>query len=612
MQSESRDVVVIGGGPAGATFAAILKKYAPDVSVTLLDRDRHPRHRVGESTIPVINAVLRDLEIFDDCYDGRFVRKMGITFVWGKDRKPWDADYLEIGKVEGDGHQINVVGQDFSALMRQEMRRDIPLTAVNVRRDIFDKMLHDKAREFGAEVREGTTVSKILRDADGAVCGVDWRDDEGGEGHIQTPFIIDGSGLAGVCSEGAREYDPSMSNFAVSGYLRGADWKVVFKGRKDATTVFIATIDHGWIWYFPVEDDTISCGVVTHTAHFKDRLKEVDLETFFWQALRGCAEIAPLVEDAELRDDMLPKGRRVQATKDWSSWTPTPVGKGYACVGDAAIFIDPVLSSGLTMALQSGHRAAYTYNTIRKRPDLDPTEMWQAYDDYLRGEAGSFLTLARYFYANNKAADTWWWQAQRVVNEAGTLDLDDQTAFTMATAGFFPTPRAISTEIMAPLLKGLAGTDADLFNIYHEGGVDTDIESATYRINVPFHLGLRAEPPRGAAMGGRLDVYYDLVCEGREMAHRLAAAPCKFGKDLAPLVDALPRFERVADLLAAAPDLIPSAPADTVRRSALALLANAAKKGFVTLIDASIEPTAANPTAAKPSLSQPTAEPARA
>ncbi|MGK0360926.1 MAG: hypothetical protein ACI9U2_003240 [Bradymonadia bacterium] len=113
-------------------------------------------------------------------------------------------------------------------------------------------------------------------------------------------------------------------------------------------------------------------------------------------------------------------------------------------------------------------------------------------------------------------------------------------------------------------------------------------------------------------MGGRLDVYYDLVCEGREMAHRLAAAPCKFGKDLAPLVDALPRFDRVADLLAAAPDLIASAPADSVRRSALALLANAAKKGFVTLIDAAAAPTAAKPTAAKHSLSQPTAEPARA
>lgn len=577
------DVVVIGGGPAGSTFAAILKKYAPDVSVCVLDRDRHPRHRVGESTIPVINAVLRDLEVFDACYDGRFVRKVGITFVWGRDRTPWDADYLEIGAVEGDGQQINVVGQDFSELMRQEMRRDIPLTAVNVRRDVFDKLLLDQARHFGAAVFEGVAVRGVDRDAAGRVEGVRWRDADGDAGRIDTPFVIDASGLAAVCTQGAREYDETMANFAVSGYLRGADWKVVFKGRKDATTVFIATIDHGWIWYFPVEDDTISCGVVTRTEHFKDRLKAVDLETFFWESLRGCPEIAPLVADAELRDDRLPKGRRVQATRDWSSWTPNPVGPGYACVGDAAIFIDPVLSSGLTMALQSGHRAAYTYNTLRKRPDLDADAMWAAYADYLRGEAGSFLTLARYFYANNKAADTWWWQAQRVVNSSGTLDLDDQAAFTMATAGFFPTPRAISTEIMAPLLKGLAGTDADLFNIYHESGVSPDLDQRRIQVNVPFHLGLRAEPPRTGPGGGLLETYWDLVCEGTAYAHRLAAAPCRIGRDLAPIVDALPDYATVAALLEAAPALVPHAPAAQVRAGARAIVANAAKKGFVTL-----------------------------
>lgn len=582
MGDERFDVVVIGGGPAGSTFAAILKKYAPEVSVCVLDRDRHPRHRVGESTIPVINAVLRDLEIFDACYDGRFVRKVGITFVWGKDRTPWDADYLEIAAVEGDGAQINVVGQDFSELMRQEMRRDIPLTAVNVRREVFDAMLLDQARHFGAEVREGTAVTRVQRDDAGRICGVDWARDDA-RGHIATPFVIDASGLAGVCSQGAREYDRTMANFAVSGYLRGADWKVVFKGRKDATTVFIATIDHGWIWYFPVEDDTISCGVVTQTAFFKDRLKHVDLETFFWESLRGCAEVAPLIAEATLRDDVLPKGRRVQATRDWSSWTPTPVGPGYACVGDAAIFIDPVLSSGLTLALQSGHRAAYTYNTLRQRPDLDPDAMWQAYADYLRGEAGSFLTLARYFYANNKAADSWWWEAQRVVNGRGTLNLDDHAAFTMATAGFFPTPRAISVEIMAPLIKGLAGTEADLFNIYHESGVDPDLDDKRIRLEVPFHLGLRAEPPRGLGGGGRLETYYDLVCEGTDFAHRLAAAPCRIGPDLAPIVDALPDCATVAELLARAPALVPHAPAEQVRQGARAIVANAAKKGFLTL-----------------------------
>ncbi|MEZ4465517.1 MAG: NAD(P)/FAD-dependent oxidoreductase [bacterium] len=582
---ESRDCVVMGGGPAGATFAAILKKYAPDVQVTVLEADRHPRHHVGESTIPVVNGVLRDLEVFDRCYDGRFIRKMGITFVWGKDRTPWDADYLELAKLDpaDQGGVINVVGQDFSELMRQELRRDIPLTAVNVLRGEFDALLLGQARHFGADVREGTRVSRLHRDAGGRVCGVDWRDDAGRAGHIEAPFVLDATGLNAIATRGQRIHDPTMSNFAVSGYLSGADWKVVFKGRRDATTVFIATIDEGWIWYFPVADDTMSVGVVTRTEHFHDALKSLDLETFFWKSLRGCPEVAPLVARATLRDDVFPQGRRLQSIKDWSSWTPDPVGPGYAAAGDAAIFIDPVLSSGLTLALQSGHRAAYTFNTLRHRPELGEEALWQAYADYMRGEAGSFLALARYFYGNNRAADSWWWQAHRVLNRAGRLDLDHKQAFTLATAGFFPTPRAISLEIMAPLLKGLAGSDADLFNVYHEAGVPTDVAGAGIQVNVPFRLSLRAEPPAGVPAGGLLDTYWDLVCEGYDHAHRLAAAPCKMGRDLAPVAQAVQRHERVAALLEEVPGLVPHVPADAVRRGTLGLVANAAKKGYITL-----------------------------
>ncbi|MCA9528451.1 MAG: hypothetical protein KC549_19335, partial [Myxococcales bacterium] len=209
--------------------------------------------------------------------------------------------------------------------------------------------------------------------------------------------------------------------------------------------------------------------------------------------------------------------------------------------------------------------------------------LWQAYADYMRGEAGSFLALARYFYGNNRAADSWWWQAHRVLNREGSLDLDHREAFTMATAGFFPTPRAISLEIMAPLLKGLAGSDADLFNVYHEAGLPADVAAAGIQVNVPFRLSLRAEPPPGVPAGGLLDTYWDLVCEGYEHAHRLAAVPCRMGKDLAPVALAAQRHARVADLLAEAPALVPHAPASAVRQGALGLVANAAKKGYITL-----------------------------
>ncbi len=590
MRTEQYDIAVVGGGPAGSTFAAIVGKYAPDARVVVLERAHHPRYHVGESTIPVINGVFRDLELFETLYDGRFVRKMGVTFVWGADRTPWDADYLEIERFAaegGEGQVINVVGQDFSELMRAEMRRDIPLTAINVRRAEFDHLLLDQARHFGAEVREGVEVRGIHPGGDGGHV-VEWRGEGGEAGRIEAGFVLDASGQSALMTRGARRYDEGLANFAVNGYLRGADWKILFKGRKDASTVFIATVPRGWIWYIPVDEDLISVGAVTNTAHFKDRMKAVALETFFWEMVRACPEIVPLVEGATLADDVLPGGRRVAAHRDWSSWAERPVGPGWAAAGDAAIFIDPVLSSGVTLAVQSGHRAAYTWLTARETPQRAEA-LWGAYADYIRGEAGSYLQLARYYYGNNRATESWWWQAQRLVNCAGRLDLSDRAAFTMATAGFFPNPRAISLEIMAPLLRGLTGAEADLFNIYHDDGVGEleGLRGKRIAVKTPFRLALRAEAdPK--ARPGRLTTHHDLVAEDFAFAHRYAAAPCRIAPALAPVVDAVARFDTVDGLLEAAPALLPPGFADpaAIRQGALAVLRNAAKKGFIQLLDA--------------------------
>ena len=87
---------MIGGGPAGSAFAGIAAKHAPGASVVVLEKARFPRWRIGESTIPVANTVLRELGVYDQLYNGGAIKKVGITFVWGADRVPWNADYLQI------------------------------------------------------------------------------------------------------------------------------------------------------------------------------------------------------------------------------------------------------------------------------------------------------------------------------------------------------------------------------------------------------------------------------------------------------------------------------------------------------------------------------------
>ena len=587
-----RDVVVIGGGPAGSTFAALLMKHAPDLRVTVLEQSRFPRYHIGESTIPAANGVFRELEVYDDLLRADFVKKMGIVFVWGKDRTPWNADYLRLKEVptsEGGGDVIDVTGQDFRGVLDRLGYLDTPVTAFNVERAEFDDLLLKQARKFGAEVREGTRATEIRRDAAGAICGVEWQDDTGQTGVIETPFVLDASGLQSLLSRGERIYDPDMNNFAVYGDLKDADWKVRFNGSKDRSTVFIAAVERGWIWYFPIRPNVMSVGAVTRRDHLKDRLRDIDLEAFWWEMLRSCPEVAGLIGHATLRTDILPDGQRVAASQDWSSWARSPVGKGWAAAGDAAIFVDPILSSGVTLAIQSGHRAAYTYLTARSRPELSAASLWDAYATYIRGEYGAFLQMARYWYGNNKAAPSWWWEAQQVVNRAGRLRLDDRQAFTMATAGFFPVPRAITTEVVGALVTHLSGATADILGAARDPGVPEPDELIHCGLETltAFRLGFRTEPPAEGAPP-ELQVFHDLVPEGLDFAHRSAAAPHRIAPALAPIVDAMPRHDTVAGLVAAAPGLLPAGHATeaAIRGATLELVKIAAMKGFVRLTPA--------------------------
>lgn len=589
MGIQSRDCVVIGGGPAGSMFAAIVRKYCPGLKVVVLEQARFPRYHIGESTIPAANGALRDMEIYEALERSSFVKKMGVVYVWGQDRNPWNADYLQLRNVkspEGDSHVLEVTGQDLGILGQEGVRR-MPLTAFNVQRSEFDDMLLKQARAFEAEVFEGTRATAVLRDEAGRVEGVRWEDDAGRCGTFATPFVLDASGLSSFMTRGERVYDPDMNNFAVYGYLANAEWKVRFSGSRDMSTVFIAAVDKGWIWYFPIKQDVMTVGAVTHRQHFKDGLRDVDLESFWWEMLNSCPEVADLIKGAIVRTDILPDGKRVAASQDWSSWARSPVGDGWAAAGDAAIFVDPILSSGVTLAIQSGYRAAYTFNTARLRPDLAPEALWTAYANYVRGEYGAFLTMARYFYGNNRAAESWWWESQRVVNRGGRLKLEDLQSFTMAAAGFFPTPRAISSRVVGSLLGHLSGTEADIQNIFRETGVPEPerLSRARMKALTPFRLDIRTEPPPDGNPTGELSIYHDLITDNPDFAHRLAAIPCRIAPALAPIVNAMNRHESVAALLEEAPTLLPSgfAMPDDIRNSTLDILRVAAMKGFVRL-----------------------------
>jgi clorobiocin biosynthesis protein Clo-hal len=375
-----------------------------------------------------------------------------------------------------------------------------------------------------------------------------------------------------------------MNNFAVYGYFSGAEWKSTLSGTHAATTVFIASVPLGWIWYFPIGEDLMSVGFVTHRRHFREEIRGREPEALYREALDSCPEINPLLRHATLRDDILPQNKRVGVTQDWSSWAESPVGEGWAAAGDAAVFVDPILSSGVTLALQSGHRAAYTWLTARSRPELDREQLWRAYADYLRGEAFSFLQLARFFYANNRSAESWWWEAQRLLNARGKLELEPRQAFSLATAGFFPVPRAIGLEVVVPLIGKLAG-GADLSGVFDDPGFDrADVAlDATLIPLGAFSLAMRTEP--NSKGNGFLDIYHDLTSDDSQLGHRLAALPSRISPELEPVVRAMQEPIVVSDLLEKALAVLgpTGRSASQIREVSIELIRRAVIKGFVRL-----------------------------
>ena len=167
------DVIVIGGGPAGATAATYLTM--DQRRVLLLEKAHFPRHVVGESLLPSMMPILEDFGLLETVEALNFPNKTGGTFIWGKSDEPWDVFFSN--------------------------NPFLPFPyAYHVDRAVFDDMLLSHAKDVGATVVEGVEVTGPLQDAEGRICGVTWVDESGERHESRAPFVVDASGRAAVAT----------------------------------------------------------------------------------------------------------------------------------------------------------------------------------------------------------------------------------------------------------------------------------------------------------------------------------------------------------------------------------------------------------------------------
>ena len=317
------DVVVIGGGPSGATVATLVAKAG--FRVQLLERERFPRYHVGESLIPETFWVLDRLGMLPKLQGSRFVEKHSVQFVTeqGKLSEPfYFGDYKP--------HQSSQTWQ--------------------VTRAEFDQMMLDNAREHGVDVREGIRVLDVLFE-DGRAVGVRAIDEAGVEQEIRSTVVVDAAGQSCLIQDrlGLREWDPVLKKAAIWTYWKGAQRDA---GRDEGATLVMQTKGKiGWFWFIPLQDDIVSVGVVAPFDYLFKGRNSKELEAIYFEEVDRCLGVQPRIANA---------GRVApfSAAKEYSYRSRQVAGDGWVLVGDAFGFLDPLYSSGILLALISGAQAA--------------------------------------------------------------------------------------------------------------------------------------------------------------------------------------------------------------------------------------------------------------
>jgi flavin-dependent dehydrogenase len=323
------DILVIGGGPAGSTAATLLAECG--YGVVLLEKEHHPRFHIGESLLPANLPILARLGVADE------IKAIGM--------QKWGAEFIS----HWDGRH-----QTFE--FAQAWNKKMPF-AYQVRRSQFDEILFRRAGRAGAQAIEGCRVREVTFLSQSAGVRVEATTESGDTVAWQARFLIDASGrdtFLGTRLQCKRR-NAKHSSAAVFGHFRNARR---YTGKR-AGDISIYWFDHGWFWFIPLADGTTSVGAVVWPYYMKSR--SLPVRDFFLATVEMCPPLAERLRDAELVAD-------VTATGNYSYACDRAYGDKYILIGDAFTFIDPMFSSGVMLAMQSGMAGAETVDVCLREP----------------------------------------------------------------------------------------------------------------------------------------------------------------------------------------------------------------------------------------------------
>jgi halogenation protein CepH len=464
------DLIVVGGGPAGSTAATVVAMRGH--RVLLLEKESFPRYQIGESLLPsTVHGLCGLLGVTDDVERAGFILKRGGTFRWGSNPEPWQFSFAMSPRVP-----------------------EPQSTAFQVERSRFDEILLRNAGRNGVEVRENCAVREVLEEGD-RVNGVRYVDASGATHTAHARHIVDASGNTSRIHRtlGGRIHSDFFRNLAVFGYFAGG----ARLPEPQSGNIFCAAFNAGWIWYIPLRDNLTSVGVVVSPE--LRSLVQGDPREAWTNLIAACPEVATKLEGVPTATE--PPYDEVRVRKDYSYWKEKFWTPGIVLVGDAACFVDPVLSSGVHLATYGALLAARSINSCLDR-ELSEEDAFAEFESRYRHEYMLFYKFLISFYDMHCDEQSYFWSAKKLTE----VDSMETAAFAELVGGLASGDAGVLTP--ADVRAELRATAADLGRSVEELAVAADGHNPLYSslaVGETFHEGknLQDEALHGPAADQR-------------------------------------------------------------------------------------------------------------
>lgn len=376
------EVGIIGGGPAGSSMAAYLSKAG--VKCAVFERELFPRPHVGESLVPSSTRVFKELNFLSQMEEAKFPHKFGAAWTAASDQKVYNMDFCGLS---ADCH-VDVRFEE----------RDQPGVSQNytyhVDRGKFDLMLLQHANDLGAHVYEGVAVSGV--DLSSLDCAAVKYKIGRREMRTTCHIVVDASGRRTLVGNQLkwRIQDPVFDQYAIHAWFDGYDRRTMAKNKDtmgDFIFIHFLPITNTWVWQIPITDTVTSIGVVTQRRNFA-KSKE-SRETFFWDCIASRPELYAGLKSAQ-------QVRSFREEGDYSYAMRQLAGDRVVLIGDAGRFVDPIFSTGVSIALNCSRFAHKDILRALERGDFS-RQAFQNYESTIKRGTRNWYNFITVYYRLN-------------------------------------------------------------------------------------------------------------------------------------------------------------------------------------------------------------------